>query len=104
MTEEDLRRILQEFEANHTVERRASPDTESIRITAIYAYFGIAAIAGGFILWLSSLIIDQKNRPLADDQLIMKQEIKANKELGTRVERTMNEGFAEIKTLIREKK
>jgi len=106
MTEEELRRVLQDIVADK--DRRAEDRTEENRrkktetqFMAIAAYTALAALIGGAVLWVGDARTGQLLKPISDDQIAMKGEIKAQKENTDELKVTMKECFSEIKALLK---
>jgi polyhydroxyalkanoate synthesis regulator phasin len=106
MTEEELRRVLQDIVADK--DRRAEDRTEENRrkkietqFMAIAAYTALAALIGGAVLWVGDARTGQLLKPLSDEQIAMKGEIKSQKENTDELKQTVKEGFSEIKALLK---
>jgi uncharacterized membrane-anchored protein YhcB (DUF1043 family) len=106
MTEEELRRVLQDIVADK--DRRAEDRIEESKrkkvetqFVAIAAYTALIALVGGIILWAGDARTGQLLKPLSDEQIAMKGEIKSQKENTDELKTTMKEGFSEIKALLK---
>ena len=106
MSEEELRRVLQDIVADK--DRRAEDRIEESKrkkvetqFVAIAAYTALIALVGGIILWAGDARTGQLLKPISDEQIAMKGEIKAQKENADELKETMKEGFAEIKALLK---
>ena len=106
MNEEELRRVLQDIVADK--DRRAEDRNEESRrkktetqFMAIAAYTALAALIGGAVLWVGDARTGQLLKPISDDQIMMKGEIKSQKENTDELKATMKEGFSEIKALLK---
>jgi polyhydroxyalkanoate synthesis regulator phasin len=102
MTEEELRRVLQDLVTEK--DRRAEDNTRKkieTQFMAIAAYTALAALIGGAVLWVGDARTGQLLKPLSDEQIVMKGEIKSQKENTDELKTTMKEGFSEIKALLK---
>jgi hypothetical protein len=102
MTDEELRRVLQDIIVDK--DRRAEDNHRKkveTQFMAIAAYTALAAFIGGAILWVGDARTGQLLKPISDDQIMMKVEIKAQKENTDELKQTVKEGFSEIKALLK---
>jgi hypothetical protein len=102
MTDEELRRVLQDIVVDK--DRRAEDNHRKkveTQFMAIAAYTALAAFIGGAILWVGDARTGQLLKPISDDQIMMKVEIKAQKENTDELKQTVKEGFSEIKALLK---
>jgi polyhydroxyalkanoate synthesis regulator phasin len=102
MSEEELRRVLQDLVTEK--DRRAEDNTRKkmeTQFVAIAAYTALAALIGGAVLWVGDARTGQLLKPLSDEQIAMKGEIKSQKENTDELKTTMKEGFSEIKALLK---
>lgn len=108
MTEEELRRVLQDL---YTEKDRRALDREQennrkkteTQFMAIAAYTGLAALIGGAVLWVGDARVSQQIQPITNRQLIMEGDIKSQDKDITELKTTIKEGFAEIKQAIKSK-
>jgi cell division protein FtsB len=106
MTEEELRRVLQDIVADkdrRAEDRIADSKRKKVetQLVAIAAYTALITLFGGIILWAGDARTGQLLKPLSDDQIAMKGEIKAQKENTDELKQTVKEGFSEIKALLK---
>ena len=105
MTEEELRRILQDAIVDKN--RRAEDKKQETQIAAIAAYTALAGIVGGLVLWISDARIEQKNKPLSDKQIVMEKDIETNKASILEIKKTNEKiinGIDELKDMVRSHK
>ena len=108
MTDQELRNILQDLITDK--DRRAADRSEEekrkkveTQFMAIAAYTGIAALLGGALLWAGDARMGQQIQPIANRQLVMESENRAQDKDISELKTTLKEGFAEIKAAIKSK-
>ncbi len=108
MTDEELRRILQDFATDK--DRRATDREEEnkrkkteTQFMAIAAYTALAALVGGAVLWVGDARTGQLLKPISDEQIVMRGEIKSQDKSLCELKETLKEGFSEIKQAIKNK-